>query len=164
MRGSNTGRVSFPTPRPLICTYPAWSIPHWRPRASTAQPFSPPTSPPDWTPTKTEAGKSNTLTPACRCSTSSPPASPTGREPHKNTSWKEQYADPCVQIFDKFAPGFADSVTNRVVFSNRYFGSTFSAHAGDYSHGLLQPNQLWTGRVVEGADKFATPVDGLYLR
>ena len=30
-------------------------------------------------------------------------------------------------------------------------------------HGLLQPNQLWTGRVVEGADKFATPVDGLYL-
>jgi phytoene dehydrogenase-like protein len=50
-----------------------------------------------------------------------------------------------------------------VVFSNRYFGSTFSAHAGDYSHGLLQPNQLWTGRVVEGADKFATPVDGLYL-
>ncbi len=78
------------------------------------------------------------------------PYFPTGLDADENRSWKEQYADTCVRIFDKFAPGFADSVTNRVVFSNRYFGSTFSAHAGDYSHGLLQPNQLWTGRVVEG--------------
>ena len=91
------------------------------------------------------------------------PYFPTGLDADENRSWKEQYADTCIRIFDKFAPGFADSITNRVVFSNRYFGSTFSAHAGDYSHGLLQPNQLWTGRVVEGADKFATPVDGLYL-
>src|ERR1700693_1960635 len=91
------------------------------------------------------------------------PYFPTGLDADENRSWKEQYADTCVRIFDTFAPGFADSVTNRVVFSNRYFGSTFSALAGDYSHGLLHPNQLWTGRVVEGADKFATPVDGLYL-
>jgi phytoene dehydrogenase-like protein len=78
------------------------------------------------------------------------PYFPTGLDADENRSWKEQYADTCVSIFDKFAPGFADCFTNRVVFSNRHFGSTFSAHAGDYSHGLLQPNQLWTGRVVEG--------------
>jgi hypothetical protein len=72
------------------------------------------------------------------------PYFPTGLDADENRSWKRQYADTCVSIFDKFAPGLADSVTNRVVFSNRYVGSTFSARAGDYSRGLLQPNQLRT--------------------
>ena len=54
----------FPTPRRPICTSPAWSTRRWHPKASTAQPFSRRTSPPGWTPTKTEAGKSNTPIPA----------------------------------------------------------------------------------------------------
>lgn len=90
------------------------------------------------------------------------PYFPTGLDADDNRHWKEEYADRCVKIFDQYAPGFADSITNRVVFSNRYFGSTFSAHAGDYSHGLLQPNQLWSNR-FGAADKFATPIAGLYL-
>ncbi len=55
------------------------------------------------------------------------PYFPTGLDADENRSWKEQYADACVQIFDKYAPGFADSVTNRVVFSNRYFTAAPSA-------------------------------------
>lgn len=80
-----------------------------------------------------------------------------------NRNLKEQYADTCVDIFDRYAPGFADLIENRVVFSNRYFGSTFSAHQGDYSHGLLGPQQLWSGRMVPGEAKYATPLQGLYL-
>jgi phytoene dehydrogenase-like protein len=76
---------------------------------------------------------------------------------------KEQYADRCIDIFNQHAPGFTDLICDRVVFSNRYFASTFSAHGGDYSHGLLMPQQLWSGRAVPGESKYATPIDGLYL-
>lgn len=80
-----------------------------------------------------------------------------------NRVLKETYADTCVDILDRHAPGFAEMVRDRVVFSNRYFNSAFHAHNGDYAHGLLSPTQLWSRRMVPGEDKFATPLQNLYL-
>lgn len=91
------------------------------------------------------------------------PYFPYGLEPDAHRVMKEQYADACIKSIDRFSPGFSERIGDRVVMSDRYFNSAFSAHQGDFAHGLLSPMQLWSNRMVPGESKYATPLGNLYM-
>ena len=91
------------------------------------------------------------------------PYFPYGLGPDEHRVMKEQYTDACIKSIDQFSPGFSDRIGERVVMSDRYFSSAFSAHNGDFSHGTLSPFQLWKGRLVPGESKYATPLANLFM-
>ena len=76
---------------------------------------------------------------------------------------KERYADACIATLDRFSPGFSERIGERVLLSDRYFNSAFSAHRGDFAHGTLSPWQLWTKRMIPDEAKDATPIQNLYM-
>jgi phytoene dehydrogenase-like protein len=53
---------------------------------------------------------------------------------------------------------------DKVVFTQQYFEKTFNATEGDFSLGLLHPNQMFGDRPVPGWDGGQeTPLDNLYM-
>ena len=88
---------------------------------------------------------------------------PVGMDADEHREQKERYADACLATIERFSPGFRDRIGERVVLSNRYFGSAFSAHKGDFAHGTLSPVQIWNRRGVPGESQYSTPVDNLFL-
>jgi len=89
------------------------------------------------------------------------PVLPDSLDADENRSWKEQYADTCVQIFDKFAPGFADSVTNRSS-SPTATSAAPSAHMPATTHMPAATQPTLDRRVVE-ARTSSPPARRLYL-
>ncbi|WP_068186815.1 NAD(P)/FAD-dependent oxidoreductase [Mycobacterium sp. UM_CSW] len=91
------------------------------------------------------------------------PYFPYGLDPDTHRDLKESYADACIASIDKYSPGFSERIGQRVVMSDRYFNSAFSAHNGDFTHGTLSPLQLWSNRMVPGEPKYGTPVTNLFM-
>jgi phytoene dehydrogenase-like protein len=91
------------------------------------------------------------------------PYFPHGLGPDEHRELKERYADTCIATLDLFSPGFSERIGQRVVMSDRYFNSAFSAHKGDFAHGTLAPTQMWTKRMVPDESKYATPLTNLLM-
>lgn len=91
------------------------------------------------------------------------PYFPVGMGGDEHRKKKEEYADACISSIERFSPGLRERIGQRVVFSDRYFGSAFSAHNGDFAHGTLSPLQLWNRRMIPGESKYATPVINLFM-
>lgn len=91
------------------------------------------------------------------------PYFPQDLDPDAHRQLKEKFADACIATLDRYSPGFSERIGERVVLSDRYFNSAFSAHRGDFAHGTLGPSQLWTKRMIPDEDKYATPIENLYM-
>ena len=91
------------------------------------------------------------------------PYFPYGLGPDEHRQLKEEYADACIETIDRYSPGFSERIGDRVVMSDRYFNSAFSAHRGDFAHGTLSPMQLWSKRMVPDESKYATPLNNLFM-
>lgn len=76
---------------------------------------------------------------------------------------KEEMADRVIGQMCRFAPNLKRAIVDRVVFTPLTYQGMFGATMGDYSHGLLRPNQLLDFRPVVGWADYRTPVEGLYL-
>lgn len=80
-------------------------------------------------------------------------------------SWddhKDEVADLMIATVDRYAPGFAQSVLGRQVFSPLDLERTFGLVGGDIMHGALSLDQLFSARPVLGHGDYRTPIARLY--
>jgi phytoene dehydrogenase-like protein len=81
-------------------------------------------------------------------------------------SWaeeKERFADRCLDLFERYAPGFRRSVIAREVLSPPDLERRFGLTGGNIFQGAMGLSQLSFMRPVPGYADYRTPVRGLYL-
>jgi len=81
-------------------------------------------------------------------------------------SWDEQkepFADRCVALMDRYAPGFKASVLHREVLSPLDLERRFGLTGGNIFQGAMPLSQLFSMRPLPGWADYRTPVPGLYL-
>ncbi len=76
---------------------------------------------------------------------------------------KEPFADRCVALMDRYAPGFAASVLHREVLSPLDLERRFGLTGGNIFQGAMPLNQLFSMRPLPGWAGYRTPVPGLWL-
>jgi len=76
---------------------------------------------------------------------------------------KESFADRCVALMDRYAPGFKASVLHREVLSPLDLERRFGLTGGNIFQGAMPLNQLFSMRPLPGYSDYRTPVAGLYL-
>jgi phytoene dehydrogenase-like protein len=81
-------------------------------------------------------------------------------------SWDEQkepFADRCVALMDRYAPGFAASVLHREVLSPLDLERRFGLTGGNIFQGAMPLSQLFSMRPLPGWADYRTPIGDLYL-
>jgi phytoene dehydrogenase-like protein len=81
-------------------------------------------------------------------------------------SWderKERFADRCVEILDRYAPGFARSIVGREVLSPLDLERRFGLTGGNIFQGAMPISQLFFMRPIPGWAGYRTPLPGLWL-
>jgi len=81
-------------------------------------------------------------------------------------SWeaeRERFADRCVALMDRYAPGFAASVLHREVLAPPDLERRFGLTGGNIFQGAMPLSQLFSMRPIPGWADYRTPVAGLYL-
>jgi phytoene dehydrogenase-like protein len=81
-------------------------------------------------------------------------------------SWddvKEPFADRCLDLLERHAPGFRASVLHREVLSPLDLERRFGLTGGNIFQGSMGLSQLFSMRPIPGYADYRTPVTGLYL-
>ena len=81
----------------------------------------------------------------------------------KHNEYRDLMVERIVDQITKRAPNFKKSITNKAVFTQKYFASTFGIAEGDFTHGLIDPSQWWDQRPVKGFSGYQTPLENLYM-
>jgi phytoene dehydrogenase-like protein len=76
---------------------------------------------------------------------------------------RNEYADRCFDIVERYAPGFKDSVIDRQILTPVDLEATFGLTGGSIFQGAMPLHQLFAFRPVPGFASYATPIRGLYL-
>ncbi|MFY9710398.1 MAG: NAD(P)/FAD-dependent oxidoreductase [Candidatus Cybelea sp.] len=76
---------------------------------------------------------------------------------------RNEYADRCFDVVERYAPGFKDSVIDRQILTPVDLEATFSLTGGSIFQGAMPLHQLFAFRPVPGFASYATPIRGLYL-
>ncbi len=76
---------------------------------------------------------------------------------------KEPFADRCVDLLERYAPGFRDSVLHREVLSPLDLERRFGLTGGNIFQGSMGLSQLFSMRPIPGYADYRTPVANLYL-
>jgi phytoene dehydrogenase-like protein len=72
------------------------------------------------------------------------------------------YADRLIDLYDKVAPGFKDSVIARDIVGPHEMETEYGLLGGNIFHGELSLEQLFNLRPAPGYADYRTPVEGLY--
>jgi phytoene dehydrogenase-like protein len=72
-------------------------------------------------------------------------------------------ADKVIGQMCRFAPNLKEAIVDRVVFTPLHYEKMLGATEGDYSSGLMRPEQVFDFRPVVGWADYKTPVKNLYL-
>lgn len=62
-----------------------------------------------------------------------------------------------------YMPDLRDCIVERAVFSSDHFAAMQGATNGDFTHGLIHPEQMLAGRLLVPGSAHRTPIEGLYL-
>jgi len=81
----------------------------------------------------------------------------------KHNEYRDLMAERTIDAIAKHAPNFRDAISDKVVFTQEYFQKTFGITAGDFSGGLMHPNQMWDKRPVPGGSSYRTPIENLFM-
>ncbi|MBV8149867.1 MAG: NAD(P)/FAD-dependent oxidoreductase, partial [Candidatus Eremiobacteraeota bacterium] len=76
---------------------------------------------------------------------------------------RNEYADRCFDIVERYAPGFKASVIDRQILTPVDLESTFGLTGGSIFQGAMPLHQLFMFRPVPGFASYHTPIKGLYL-
>lgn len=76
---------------------------------------------------------------------------------------RNEYADRCFDVVERYAPGFKSSVIDRQILTPVDLETTFGLTGGSIFQGAMPVHQLFAFRPVPGYASYATPVKGLYL-
>ncbi len=76
---------------------------------------------------------------------------------------RNEYADRCFDVVERYAPGFKDSVIDRQILTPVDLEETFGLTGGSIFQGAMPLHQLFAFRPVPGYAGYTTPIRGLYL-
>jgi len=76
---------------------------------------------------------------------------------------REQMAERVLDRLSEFLPDLRDCIVERAVFSSDHFAAMQGATNGDFTHGLIHPEQMIGGRLLVPGSAHATPIPDLYL-
>jgi phytoene dehydrogenase-like protein len=76
---------------------------------------------------------------------------------------RDEMAERILDRLSEFLPDLRDCIVERAVFSSDHFAAMQGATNGDFTHGLIHPEQMIGGRLLVPGSAHATPIDNLYL-
>jgi phytoene dehydrogenase-like protein len=76
---------------------------------------------------------------------------------------RDVMAERIIDRLSEFLPDLRDCIVERAVFSSDHFAAMQGATNGDFTHGLIHPEQMIGGRLLVPGSAHATPIAGLYL-
>jgi phytoene dehydrogenase-like protein len=76
---------------------------------------------------------------------------------------RDDFADRCFAIVERYAPGFTSSVIERQVLAPPDLEARFNLTGGNIFQGAMSLNQLFFARPLPGYANYRTPLRGLYL-
>jgi phytoene dehydrogenase-like protein len=76
---------------------------------------------------------------------------------------RNEYADRCFEVVERYAPGFKDSVIDRQILTPVDLEEKFGLTGGSIFQGAMPLHQLFAFRPVPGYAGYKTPIRGLYL-
>ena len=76
---------------------------------------------------------------------------------------RDEMAEKVIDRITSFMPDFRDRIVEKAVFSSDHFAAMHGATAGDFTHGLIHPEQMLAARASVDGSAHATPVKGLFL-
>jgi len=76
---------------------------------------------------------------------------------------RDEMAERILDRLSEFLPDLRDCIVERAVFSSDHFATMQGATNGDFTHGLIHPEQMIGGRLLVPGSAHATPIRDLYL-
>jgi len=76
---------------------------------------------------------------------------------------RDQMAERIIDRIGEIYPGFRDLIVDSAVFSSDHFAAMQGATGGDFTHGLIHPEQMLGGRTLLPGSAHRTPIESLYL-
>ncbi|MBW1885761.1 MAG: NAD(P)/FAD-dependent oxidoreductase, partial [Deltaproteobacteria bacterium] len=76
---------------------------------------------------------------------------------------RDEMAERVIDRICQYLPDFRERIVERAVFSSDHFAAMHGATNGDFTHGLIHPDQMLAARSSIEGSAHATPVEGLYL-
>jgi len=76
---------------------------------------------------------------------------------------RDEMAERILDRLSEYMPDLRECIVERAVFSSDHFAAMQGATNGDFTHGLIHPEQMIGGRLLVPGSAHATPIPGLYL-
>jgi phytoene dehydrogenase-like protein len=76
---------------------------------------------------------------------------------------RDEMAERVIDRISSYMPDFRERIIEKAVFSSDHFAAMHGATNGDFTHGLIHPDQMLEARSASEGSAHATPVPGLYL-
>ena len=72
-------------------------------------------------------------------------------------------AERVIDIISGYMPDFRARIIDKAIFSSDHFASMHGATEGDFTHGLIHPENMLAARAMVPGSAHRTPIEGLYL-
>ena len=76
---------------------------------------------------------------------------------------RDRMAEQVIDTISSYMPDFRERIIERAVFSSDHFASMHGATEGDFTHGLIHPENMLGERALVAGSAHQTPIPGLYL-
>jgi phytoene dehydrogenase-like protein len=76
---------------------------------------------------------------------------------------RDEMAERVIDRICQYMPDFRKRIVERAVFSSEHFAAMHGATNGDFTHGVIHPEQMLASRATSEGSAHATPIEGLYL-
>ena len=76
---------------------------------------------------------------------------------------RDEMAERMINRIEGVYPGFRELIVEQAVFSADHFATMQGATGGDFTHGLIHPDQMLGARALVEGSSHRTPVPGLWL-
>jgi phytoene dehydrogenase-like protein len=72
-------------------------------------------------------------------------------------------AERIIDRIEAVYPGFRELIVDSAVFSSDHFETMQGATGGDFTHGMIHPEQMLGGRTLVPGSSHRTPIENLFL-
>lgn len=76
---------------------------------------------------------------------------------------RDEMAERILDRLSEWLPDLRECIVERAIFSSDHFAAMQGATGGDFTHGLIHPQQMIGGRLLVRGSAHATPIRDLYL-
>ena len=88
---------------------------------------------------------------------------PCDAEKSKRGKLRDQFGEMIIDHIGMHMPGFRDLIVDTAIFSSDHFATMEGASNGDWTHGLLHPDQMVGDRCLIEGTGHTTPISNLFL-